>query len=136
MTKIEGVPDGYELVQIGRLLPTDVGGYEFINTTSLPKEITNGELWREAIYAIVRKLEPPKHKPIEPPEGYRLLEQGVVVGGDLCFTAGWRDSKRVGDCIEYLIKNGFAKAYARKIEQQYRPMTRAEFLAAWKQRNF
>ena len=79
--------------------------------------------------------QPPK--PIEPPEGYRMLTEGVVVGGDMCFVDDrWHYSACIGYDIDYLIKNGHGRTYARKIEPKVRPMTRAEFLAAWKVRNF
>lgn len=134
--------------------------------------------------------QPPK--PIEPPEGYRLLVEGDEIrNGDLfLFANEWRpvtkslegffvegrhvpharkieppevgegyriiditkDTPKDGDefwseCeVKWLlrpytiafdgIRNNQFTYYRRKIEPKYRPMTRAEFLAAWKQRNF
>lgn len=69
--------------------------------------------------------QPPK--PIEPPEGYRLLTDGIVINGDMALQdAGWYFSTCYGQDIAELLELGAAKAYARKIEPQYRPFANAE----------
>lgn len=65
--KIDGIPEGWELVRIGSV---DLG--EFVLGHYGDIMSCNGNHWPSKNHVIIRKIEPPK--PIDPGEGWRLLE--------------------------------------------------------------
>lgn len=69
-------------------------------------------------------------KPIEPPPGYRLIADGILKNGDLSLQHnGWFVSVLEGRDIADALELGAARAYARKIEPEYRPFANAAELA-------
>lgn len=101
----------------------------FAPTTLGVKHLPNCDSWT---------WQPPK--PIEPHEGYRLLVEGEVVRRDDMFF--FQDKYWDDVCPEARQSIGDPWSasrnvpFARKVEPKVRPMTRSEFLAAWKQRGF
>jgi len=69
-------------------------------------------------------------KSIEPPPGYKsLCASDTVQKCDLCYTRWgkkWSESGRVGENVGFLITNGDALAYARKVEPKYRPFANGD----------
>lgn len=67
------------------------------------------------IAAFARKAE--IVNPIEPPDGYQIIADGVVSDGDMSLQdCGWYPSMCHGKDINEMISTGVAKAYARKIK--------------------
>ena len=87
--KIEGVPEGWEIVRVG--MPTGIESY--VDDYGNVRVITSGPWpFMPGGKCIVRKIEPPK--PIDPGEGWRLLEP--------------HEAKQKGDECNFII-NPYAK---------------------------
>lgn len=55
MNKIEGIPDGWELVRVGKILPNDW----YIDHVGEPRHHATGLATGNANYAIIRRIPPP-----------------------------------------------------------------------------
>lgn len=67
--KIEGIPDGWELVRIGKLLPSDW----FINHLGEPKQNMSDCATNGVNYPVIRRIPPPLNIP---PIGVRVVPCG------------------------------------------------------------
>lgn len=118
------LPPGYRSLVEGEL----IGEHDlsFANKQWMPAQsLSIGQTYKQdRFFEMCRKIEP--SAPIEPPSGYRLVTDGVVLEGDMSLqNAGWYFSTCVGRDISELLELGAAKAYARKIAPQYRQFANA-----------
>lgn len=147
--KIEGVPDGYELVRIG--CPKE--GETYVDTSGRAK-IASCAMNHAACWAIVRKIEPPY---LERQAAW-VKEHGLKIGDTVKALrmfgeqedgfkhyANQAMKRFVG--VKYKVTGITESAILiddwnwpyfvlEKVVPVTRPMTRDEFLAAWKQRGF